>query len=72
MKAIWLFSRNDAIGNAAVLIAALLVAWLKSPWPDLIVAFGIAALFLHSSTSIIKDSLTEMRNPGVPQKAPSS
>ena len=35
MRAVWLFSRNDAIGNLAVVAAAALVWWFKNPWPDL-------------------------------------
>jgi cation diffusion facilitator family transporter len=65
VRAIWLFSRNDAIGNLAVVVAAGLVAWTKTPWPDLVVAFGIAGLFLHSSWSIVRDSLKEMRGVSV-------
>ena len=61
MRAVWLFSRNDAIGNAAVVVAAGLVAWLGSAWPDLIVAFGIAGLFLHSSWSIIRDAKDDLK-----------
>ena len=61
MRAIWLFSRNDAIGNFAVVVAAGLVAWFGSAWPDLIVAFGIAALFLHSSWAIIRDARADLR-----------
>lgn len=61
MRAVWLFSRNDAIGNAAVVIAAGLVAWLGSAWPDLIVAFGIAGLFLHSSWAIIRDARSDLK-----------
>ncbi len=61
MRAVWLFSRNDAIGNAAVVIAAGLVAWSGSPWPDLVVALAIAGLFLHSSWSIIRDARSDMR-----------
>lgn len=64
MRAVWLFSRNDAIGNAAVVVAAGLVAWLGSGWPDLIIAFGIAGLFLHSSWSIIRDAQADMRATG--------
>ncbi|MFC6638100.1 cation transporter [Sulfitobacter sp. JBTF-M27] len=60
MRAVWLFSRNDAIGNAAVVVAAGLVAWLGSGWPDLLVAFGIAGLFLHSSWSIIRDAKADL------------
>ena len=59
-RAIWLFSRNDALGNIAVIVAATLVAWLKNAWPDLIVAFTIAALFLHSARAIIRDALREL------------
>lgn len=56
VRAVWLFSRNDAIGNLAVVIAAGLVAWMGTPWPDLAVAFVIAGLFLQSSLSIILDA----------------
>ena len=62
MRAVWMFSRNDAIGNVAVVIAAVLVAMLSSPLPDFIVAFGIAGLFLHSSISIIRDARTDLRD----------
>lgn len=60
MRAVWLFSRNDAIGNAAVVVAAGLVAWTGSVWPDLIVAFVVASLFLHSAWSIIADARREL------------
>lgn len=59
-RAIWLFSRNDALANIAVIIAALLVAWFKTAWPDLIVAGVIAVLFLHSAWEIIRDALAEL------------
>jgi len=60
VRAVWLFSRNDAIGNVAVVIAALLVAWSQTPWPDLVVAVVIAGLFLQSAFSIIKDARNDM------------
>lgn len=60
VKAVWLFSRNDAIGNLAVVIAAGLVYWLHSPWPDLLVAGGISALFLHSSWIIVGQARAEL------------
>jgi Co/Zn/Cd efflux system component len=59
-RAIWLFSRNDALGNIAVIVAAGLVAWTASPWPDLVVALVIAALFLQSAWSIVRDARREM------------
>jgi len=61
VRAVWLFSRNDAIGNVAVVIAAVLVTWLNTPWPDLVVAAVIAALFLQSSWSIIQDARSDLR-----------
>lgn len=60
MRAVWLFSRNDAIGNAAVVVAAGLVWWSGSAWPDLVVAFAIAGLFLHSAWSIIRDARADL------------
>ena len=63
-RAVWLFSRNDALGNLAVVFAAGLVAWLDSPWPDLVVAFVIAGLVLQSSWSIVKDARNELREAG--------
>lgn len=61
VRAVWLFSRNDALANVAVIIAALLVAWTNSAWPDLIVAACIAGLFIHSSTEIIRNARLELR-----------
>jgi Co/Zn/Cd efflux system component/copper chaperone CopZ len=61
VRAVWLFSRNDAIGNLAVLAAAGLVALLGTPWPDLIVGAMVALLFLHSSWAIIGDARTDMQ-----------
>ena len=66
MRAVWLFSRNDAIGNLAVVVAAVFVWWLSSPWPDLLVAFAVAGLFLQSAWSIIRDArqdLAQARRP---------
>jgi len=60
-RAIWLFSRNDALANIAVITAAALVAWLKTAWPDLLVAAIIALLFLHSAWEIVRDARAELR-----------
>ncbi len=61
VRAVWLFSRNDALGNLAVVIAAGLVAWTRTPWPDLVVAFVIAGLFLQSAWSIIRHARADLR-----------
>ena len=63
-RAIWLFSRNDALGNIAVVAAALLVGATRTPWPDLAVAFVIAGLFLQSSLSIVRRAKAELRVAG--------
>jgi Co/Zn/Cd efflux system component len=59
-RAIWLFSRNDALANIAVIVAAILVGWTESAWPDLVVAGVIALLFLHSASEIIRDARREL------------
>jgi Co/Zn/Cd efflux system component len=59
-RAVWLFSRNDAIGNLAVVLAAVAVAVLGSPWPDLVVALAIATLFLGSAAAILRDARREL------------
>jgi len=73
VKAVWLFSRNDAIGNAAVVAAAGLVAWTGRSWPDLAVAVVIAGLFLHSAWRILRDARYDLalaRDGGSPTGGP--
>jgi Co/Zn/Cd efflux system component/copper chaperone CopZ len=60
VRAVWLFSRNDAIGNLAVVVAAGLVWWTGTPWPDLAVASVIAGLFLQSAWSIVRDARRDL------------
>lgn len=62
VRSVWLCSRNDAIGNVAVMIAALGVWGTASGWPDLIVAAIMASLFLSSSFQIIRQALEERRH----------
>ena len=60
VQAVWLFSRNDAVGDMAVIIAALLVWLTATPWPDLIIAAAIAGLFLKSAWTIVKSARQEL------------
>lgn len=62
VRAVWLFSRNDAIGNLAVVIAAGMVAWTGAIWPDLAVALVISGLFLHAAWSIIADARRDLHD----------
>lgn len=59
IRSVWLCSRNDAIGNVAVMVAAVLVGLLNSATPDLIVAGVMAGLFLSSSYQILRQSWIE-------------
>ena len=60
VRSVWLCSRNDAIGNVAVLIAAGFVAWTNTGWPDLIVAGIMASLFMYSALQIISHARKEI------------
>ena len=62
VRSVWLCSRNDAIGNVAVMIAAVAVWVTATKWPDLIVAAIMAGLFLTSSAKILRQALTELRS----------
>ena len=64
VRSVWLCSRNDAIGNIAVMAAAGAVWWSTSAWPDLIVAGIMAGLFLSSAVQILRQAWAEYRSPG--------
>jgi Co/Zn/Cd efflux system component len=61
VRSVWLCSRNDAIGNVAVMVAAVGVWGTATRWPDLIVAGLMAALFVYSSVRILQQSVREIR-----------
>jgi cation diffusion facilitator family transporter len=61
IRSVWLCSRNDMIGNLAVVAAAAGVFGLGTAWPDLIVAFLMAGLFTHSAVLIIRQARQEMK-----------
>jgi Co/Zn/Cd efflux system component len=63
VRSVWVCSRNDALGNVAVMIAALGVWGTASRWPDLIVAAIMAGLFVASSVQILRRSIRELRMP---------
>ena len=60
MRSVWLCSRNDAIGNLAVFIAALGVFGTGSAWPDLAVASLMAALALHGGWTVLQQARGEL------------
>jgi Co/Zn/Cd efflux system component len=61
LRAVWLCSRNDAVGNLAVLVAAGGVALTGSAWPDLGVGLIMATLAVWAGRSVLRQALDELR-----------
>ena len=61
MRSVWLCSRNDVIGNVAVLLAALGVFGTGTGWPDVIVAAAMAGLSVQGAEQVIRQALGELR-----------
>ena len=70
MRSVWLCTRNDAIGNLAVLAAALGVFGTGHAWPDLVVAAVMATLALTAARSVLRQARAELddkkRYPAIP------
>ena len=64
MRSVWLCTRNDAIGNVAVLLAALGVFGTGSRWPDLLVAAVMAGLALTAGLSVVRQARRELETAG--------
>jgi Co/Zn/Cd efflux system component len=62
MRSVWICSRNDAIGNLAVLLAAMGVFGTGTGWPDVIVAAIMGGLGLWGGWQIVHQARTELRN----------
>lgn len=60
MRSVWLCSRNDVIGNVAILLAALGVFGSGTGWPDIVVAAIMAVLAVHSGWLIVKQARKEL------------
>lgn len=63
MRSVWICSRNDAIGNLAVLAAAMGVFGTGTAWPDLVVATIMAALGISGGWQIVRHARAELREP---------
>jgi cation diffusion facilitator family transporter len=61
MRSTWLCSRNDIIANVSVLAAAFGVTVFDANWPDILVGAAIAALFLKSALTVLRESFGELR-----------
>lgn len=63
MRSVWLCTRNDALGNIAVIIAAIGVFGTGTAWPDLFVAMVMASLALTAAWQVTKQARKELHNP---------
>lgn len=61
MRSVWLCTRNDAIGNVAVILAAAGVFGTGAAWPDLVVATIMASLALHAAWQVMAQAKTELK-----------
>jgi len=64
MRSVWLCTRNDAIGNIAVMLAALGVVGTANAWPDLAVAAVMAFLAITSGWSVMRQARRELAGSG--------
>ena len=63
MRSAWICTRNDVLGNLAVLLAAAGVFGTGTGWPDVIVAAIMAVLALQGAAIVVRHSLSEIRQP---------
>jgi Co/Zn/Cd efflux system component len=61
MRSVWICSRNDALGNLAVMLAAFGVFGTGSAWPDLLVAAVMGMLALGGSWTVMRQARSELR-----------
>lgn len=61
MRSVWLCSRNDAIGNVAVMLAALGVLGSGTAWPDLAVAILMGLLALTGAWTVVRQAVGELQ-----------
>ncbi|MHA6493501.1 cation transporter [Pseudomonas borbori] len=64
MRSVWLCTRNDALGNLAVLFAALGVFGTGSAWPDLLVAVIMASLAITAAYQVMRQARQELAHGG--------
>lgn len=62
MSSVWLCSRNDIIANTSVLVAAALVAWSGTFWPDFAVGMMLTGVFAKSAGTVLSKSWREFQH----------
>jgi Co/Zn/Cd efflux system component len=63
VRSVWICSRNDVLGNLAVLLAAVGVFGTGTLWPDVLVAGVMASLSIYGGASIIRQATAELVQP---------
>jgi len=61
LRATWICSRNDMLANIGVLIAAGLVSYTQTAWPDIIIGVIIAVVIIHSAKNIITEAIVKQK-----------
>lgn len=72
MRSVWICSRNDALGNVAVMLAALGVFGTGMAWPDLCVAVAMGLLALSGAWAVAHQARDELRTTQAPPLAPAA
>ena len=69
MRSVWICSRNDAVGNVAVLLAALGVFGTGTGWPDIAVAAMMASLAIWGAAQVVRQATRELSDVRAPVPA---
>jgi cation diffusion facilitator family transporter len=64
LRATWICSRNDMLGNVGVLAAAGMVSWLNARWPDILIGLLIAAIVIRSAVRIAREARAQLLSRG--------
>ena len=62
IQASWIFTRSDVVANSGVILAAIIVYFSQSRWPDLLVGAGISFFVLHGGISILAEAKRESKH----------
>jgi len=62
LRATWLFTRADVVANLGVILAGLLVLWLRVPYPDFIIGMLIGLYVIKEAVEILRDARSEAGN----------
>lgn len=70
IQASWIFTRSDVVANSGVILAAVIVFFSQSRWPDLAVGACISLFVLYGAISILASAKTEAEQVGATNRLP--